>query len=180
VFSAAGFSREEGLTLELALRIHEPFEKKFQFIVEFETGDERSHLMVGQWEDEIIVLQGDDYGSSELKLRVACRVDRERAVLVLTIVSNERGTKLYVNGKTIRRENPRRGWLDRNSALVERLNPVPAKAKMPRGLRGRAGHSPWNMQVATGGHLNIFVVVDLRFLLVDWAVRSHVLVGAIA
>ena len=73
----------QGLTLELALRIHESFEKKFQFIVELEAGDERSHLVLGQWKDEIIALQGDDYGYSGRKPRVACRVDPERAVLRL-------------------------------------------------------------------------------------------------
>ncbi len=84
VFSAVGFSREGGLTLELALRIHESFGKRFQFIVELEAGDERSHLVLGQWKDEIIALQGDDYGYSGRKPRVACRVDPERAVLRLT------------------------------------------------------------------------------------------------
>lgn len=136
VFFAAAFSKEEGLTLELALRIHQPFERKFQFIVELEAGDERSHLVIGQWEDEIIVLQGEDYGYDQREPRVACRVDPERAALGLTIVSNERGTKLYVDG----RERATR------SDLVLKIPESAAGARMILG-NSSTGLNPWKGEI---------------------------------
>lgn len=105
LFTRAEFPPEMGMTIELALRAHRPFEKKFQFTIEIDAGATESHLVIGQWKDEIIVLQGDDYDYHRRVPRVAIPIEAGREEVFLTVVSGAAGTKLYLDG-TVKVGNP--------------------------------------------------------------------------
>lgn len=92
-----------GFTLELALERGRHASPGFGFIAVFHNGDDDSQLLVGQWRETIIVMNGDDYDYSRKKPRIAVDLSKypERKIM-LAVTTREGGTELYVDGKLVK------------------------------------------------------------------------------
>ena len=105
VLSAEDFAQGEGLSIELALTIEEPANALFQVLLEIDAKDESSHIVIGQWEREIIVMQGNDYSYSRRVPRVAMEVAEGKESFLLTVVSGKTGTRMYADGRLKARQS---------------------------------------------------------------------------
>ena len=99
VLTPAQFSRDNGVTLEVALKVPRRFERGFRFIVEIGDGDEGAHVVIGQWMNEIVFMQGNDYSYERREPRVAYKIRDDREQLFFSLVSGTFGTRLYVDGE---------------------------------------------------------------------------------
>ncbi len=134
VFTGARFSAEKGLTIELALEPRPSPAPGFRFIAVIHDGDDGSQLLVGQWRDTIIVMNGDDYSHRRRMPRVSVEIDPlPDRPLLLTIASGAEGTSLFLDGK---RRSRRAGM-----SLV-----VPGRNGGARLILGNSvsGRAPWS------------------------------------
>ena len=132
VLSEAQFSREKGMSIEIALVVSPPYEARFRFIAEISGGDEKTHIVIAQWKNEIIVMQGDDYSHSRREPRVSYRIRDDREALFLTVVSGPSGTTLFVDG-------------DRVAQRAEFVLEMPGAFDPARMILGNSatGRKPW-------------------------------------
>ncbi|MGR9108482.1 MAG: VanZ family protein [Gammaproteobacteria bacterium] len=92
------------MTILLALTPSRPQAPGFQFIASLSNGDVATQLVVAQWRDELIVMNGDDYSYERRAPRVAAELKRflNRPIL-LAIVTSDSGTQLMVDGEVVGR-----------------------------------------------------------------------------
>lgn len=90
----------DGFTFNLAINPSATPGAGFRTIAAFHAGDDRTQLVIGQWRDFLIVMNGDDYDSKRRRPRVTADTSLidERPLLV-TIASTTNGTSLYLNGE---------------------------------------------------------------------------------
>lgn len=103
VLSPYQFSQEAGMTIEFALRFERQKGEKFRIIAVFFGEEEPFQLCIGQWQNEILVFQGDDYGLQNKTPFVSHRFLQlvgEREAF-LTIVGKKDGTSLYLDGTEV-------------------------------------------------------------------------------
>ena len=96
----------QGLTIEIALRPEEGrflgFRHGLRFIAVVHSGDDHSQLLIAQWRQTIIVMNGDDYDNRRKSPRLtASVVNHDAGPLFLAARSDGRGTALYINGKSV-------------------------------------------------------------------------------
>ena len=84
----------EGFTLEVALAGAEDGPEGFGFIAHFYAGSERSQLLLGQWRDWLVVMNGDDYAHRRGTPRISMQLSRpSRIAHLVTITSGPAGTR---------------------------------------------------------------------------------------
>jgi VanZ family protein len=96
----AAILNRDGFSLEAALSVTDSPNGGFRFLASFHAGDDRSQLMVGQWREQIIVMNGDDYSGRRATPRIA--VDASGFTggrALLTITTGPTGARIYLNGK---------------------------------------------------------------------------------
>ena len=93
---------EPALTIEIALRPNERVEPGFGFIAVVHAGDDASQLLISQWRDSIIVMNGDDYDHRRRSPRLTVTVSEHGGgPLFLVVRSDVRGSSLSIDGKTV-------------------------------------------------------------------------------
>jgi hypothetical protein len=91
-----------GFTLELAFKPAPISGGGFQVLASFHSGDDASQLVVGQWRDQLIVMNGDDFAHRRRLPRVTADTSLfEPGALWLTITTTTNGTRLYLNGEQV-------------------------------------------------------------------------------
>ncbi len=92
----------QGFTIEMALRPSEGGDRGFRFIAVVHSGDDGSQLLIGQWRQTIIVMNGDDYDYSRRSPRLTADISNggTRPVF-LVVTSDARGTVLYLDGTSV-------------------------------------------------------------------------------
>lgn len=138
-FSTQATDQQSGrdLTIELALRPDEEADPGFHFIAVVHSGSDRSQLLIAQWRQTIIVMNGDDYDYSRRLPRLSAQVtDYEGESFYLVVTSDAGGSTLYINGKSV----------DANEDLTLRL---PTDRNPGRLVLGNSvyGDSPWHGQL---------------------------------
>ena len=91
-----------GLSLEISLQPE--FTKKggFNFILAFHGGKDEDQLLVGQWRNHIIVMNGNDYSNRRRMKRItfnAASIPSKK--FLFTVTTGEEGTKIYINGQLL-------------------------------------------------------------------------------
>lgn len=90
----------DGFTTEIALELATETPSGFGFIAVFHNGDDTSQWILGQWRHHLILLNGDDYSHERRLPRISADVsDQGSKPLLLTLTSDFRGSKLYLNGE---------------------------------------------------------------------------------
>ena len=93
---------EQGLTIQLALRPDAPADPGFRFIAVVHSGSDQSQLLIAQWRQTIIVMNGDDYDYTRRRPRLAARVsDDAGEPFYVVVTSDARGGTLYINGDEV-------------------------------------------------------------------------------
>lgn len=91
-----------GFTLELAFTPAPISGGGFQVLASFHSGHDASQLVIGQWRDQLIVMNGDDYAHRRRLPRVTADTSLfEAGTLWLTITATTNGTRLYLNGEQV-------------------------------------------------------------------------------
>ncbi|HSH16728.1 MAG TPA: VanZ family protein [Verrucomicrobiae bacterium] len=91
-----------GFTLELAFTPAPISGGGFQVLASFHSGEDASQLVIGQWRDQLIVMNGDDYAHRRRLLRVTADTSLfEAGPLWLTVTATTNGTRLYLNGEQV-------------------------------------------------------------------------------
>lgn len=90
----------DGFTTEIALELSGETPSEFGFVALFHNGDDASQWILGQWRHHLILLNGDDYSHERRLPRISVDVsDQAAEPFLLTITSDFRGSKLYLNGE---------------------------------------------------------------------------------
>jgi hypothetical protein len=91
-----------GFTTEIALELPTKTPSGFGFLAVFHNGDDASQWILGQWRHHLILLNGDDYSHERRWPRISVDVSEMGSrPFVLTITSDSRGSKLYLDGERI-------------------------------------------------------------------------------
>ena len=124
---------EQGLTIQLALRADAQATPGFRFIAVVHSGSDQSQLLIAQWRQTIIVMNGDDYDYTRRLPRLTAAVsDYAGEPFYLVVTSDARGGTLYINGNAV----------DSNPDLTLRL---PTDQTQGRLVLGNSvyGDKPW-------------------------------------
>jgi hypothetical protein len=91
-------------SLEVALNLDHKPQEGFSFIFTLHDGDDQSQVVLGQWRHALIVMKGDDYDHSRNLPRLTYDMTPHLArKSLLTISSGPQGTRLFVDGKLVKR-----------------------------------------------------------------------------
>ena len=92
----------QGFTIEMALRPSEEADRGFRFIAVVHDGDDSLQLLIAQWRQTLIVMNGDDYDHRRRTPRLTADVSnggtRPR---FLVVKSDARGSAVYLDGESV-------------------------------------------------------------------------------
>jgi hypothetical protein len=96
----AAILNRDGFTLEIACsRTNDPV-GGYRILASVHAGEDRSQLVVGQWQQHVIVMNGDDYSHRRGLPRISADTSRQVGEwMLLTITTGSGGTRLYLNGE---------------------------------------------------------------------------------
>ncbi len=98
---AATFNAE-GFTLEIALNGLERPQEGFAFIAQFHAGDEESQLVLGQWADNLIMMNGNDYQHRLRTPRISMKLPSATVGdHFFAVTSGPGGTRFYLDGRIV-------------------------------------------------------------------------------
>lgn len=90
----------DGFTTEIALELSGDTPSGFGFIAVFHNGNDSSQWILGQWRHHLVLLNGDDYSHERRLPRISADVSNFGSEpFLLTLTSDFRGSKLYLNGE---------------------------------------------------------------------------------
>ena len=90
-------------SIEVVIRPGENSEKVFSHILTIHNGNDDSQLMLGQWGENLIFMNGDDYENKKRLPRITIDASAYSPTeLLLSLTSNNEGTKVYLNGQLAR------------------------------------------------------------------------------
>ena len=92
---------ERGFTIEIALRPSEEADRGFRFIAVVHGGDDSSQLLIAQWRQTIIVMNGDDYDYRRRSPRLTADISKGVAPRFLAVKSDARGSAVYLDGESV-------------------------------------------------------------------------------
>lgn len=92
--------QRDGWTLEVALHDPDRYQDGFAFITQFYADSDASQLVLGQWRDNLIMMNGDDYANRAKMPRIAIKLP-EAAIqpILVSVSSNPAGVRFYLNGR---------------------------------------------------------------------------------
>jgi len=96
---------DKNFSIEIALLLRDPNSRKFRIILIFHGGDDRKQLIIGQWRDWIIIMNGDDYDHSRNTKRIAVRIKEGYGLqepVFLAITSDEDRTRVFLDGRLLK------------------------------------------------------------------------------
>jgi len=93
---------QNGYALELAFDPAPDPHGGFRVLASFHSGGDGLQLIIGQWREVLIVMNGDDYSHRRRLPRITADTSKfPKRPLRLTINSNPTGTSLYLNGEPV-------------------------------------------------------------------------------
>ncbi len=96
-FPSDSSSTGYGLTIEMAIRPKFFRHSNFSFLLLVHDGKDERQLVFGQWRSSLLVMNGCDYSNKRRVPKIYVPLD-ERAPQLISIVSNESGTKVFIDG----------------------------------------------------------------------------------
>ena len=120
------------LTIELAIQPVFPELPSFRFIVLVYGKKEYNQLLIGQWDNALVIMNGNDYSNRRHTPKLYVPLEKDDSIKYVTIVSRSSGTSVFINGESIRT----------STNLILRF---PDKKEQPRLLIGNSiiGKNPW-------------------------------------
>jgi VanZ family protein len=92
----------QGFTVEIALRPDNAAQRGFRFIAVVHSGKDESQLLIAQWRDTIIAMNGDDYDNRRRSPRLTAPIQKfDTGPFLLVVTSNIDGSALYIDGESV-------------------------------------------------------------------------------
>jgi VanZ family protein len=129
--------RENGFSLLFAVRPEISSRPDFRILIAVHDGDDARQLVIGQWRNWIVAMNGDDYDARRKVRRINVDFSGEEGAVLVAFTSGERGTHAYLNGKLFKTY----------SALQLNWPNDGGKARMVVG-NSIYGRHPWRGQLA--------------------------------
>lgn len=83
----------------MALKPDVDEDSSFRFIVVAHDGSDSRQLVIGQWRNLIIALNGDDYNALRKTRRITAAISGSDGAQLVILTTGTNGTRLYVNGE---------------------------------------------------------------------------------
>jgi VanZ family protein len=100
--SLANQIERDGFTLEIALDGVDRKQHGFASIVQFYSGDDTTNLVLGQWSDRLIMMNGDDYSHRLRTPRISFKLPKPtEGDHLFSVTSDARGTRFYFDGRLV-------------------------------------------------------------------------------
>ena len=128
----------QGFTIEMALRPSEEADRGFRFIAVVHDGDDSLQLLIAQWRQTIIVMNGDDYDHRRRTPRLTADVSNGGArPRFLVVKSDARGSAVYLDGESV-------------ASRADLTLRLPTDSGPGRLVLGNSvyGNSPWSGKIA--------------------------------
>jgi len=91
-----------GFSMEITFTSHHQGNSGFGILFMFHDGDDDTQLLMGQWRNHIVVMNGNDFDYSRKAPRVFVDLSGlPQAPVVATVTTDREGTRLYLNGQRI-------------------------------------------------------------------------------
>ena len=114
------FLQESGFSVVFAARPDFSGRAGFRFIMVAHDGEDGRQLLIGQWRNGIIAMNGDDYDNRRKVKRISVEIADSKGTVLVALASGERGTRLYLDGQ-LERSDPSLRLTWPNSAGASRL-----------------------------------------------------------
>lgn len=136
-FPSTASSADGHLTIVLAITPQPPKYHYFKFLLLVHDGEDERQLVVGQWRNSLVIMNGDDYSNRERtpKIYLPLTMNKKSSQLV-TIVSAAAGTRVFLDG-LLKKENKK---------LILRYPRHTAQAHMVIG-NSLAGNNSWDGKI---------------------------------
>ncbi len=97
--SGANPGANQGLTIEMVLHCANVVRPAFRYVLSVSDGDDRRQLLIGQWLNWLIAMNGDDHEGSRGVARLSADMSKtDSHQIFLTIISGQQGSSIYLNG----------------------------------------------------------------------------------
>jgi len=154
-FPSVGSDSRNGISLEFAIAPKSINTYSFKNLILIHAGTDKNQLIVGQWRSSLVVMNGDDYSNKrktpKLYFKLEEKIDEPQ---LITIVSNSKGTSVYINGQLRRTKK----------SLILRFPSVEKQGRLVIGNSLQLNH-PWD------GKLFGLTVYD--YALSDVMIKRH-------
>lgn len=92
----------KGFTIEAASTLTNLANGSFRLLATFHSGNDGSQLLVGQWRQFLVVMNGDDYNHSRKFPRLTAEIPPDNSKpSLLAITTGPGGTRIYLDGKRV-------------------------------------------------------------------------------
>lgn len=92
-----------GLAVEMVLQCEGVQNPAFQYIASVSNGNDHEQLLIGQWRQWLIVMNGDDHDGKEKIARIEVELDTAaEAPVLVSITSGKDGTAIYQDGRLLK------------------------------------------------------------------------------
>ncbi len=96
-------ARPAGLTIEMLLRVEDLSNASFRYILSVHAGSDKRQLLIGQWRQWLMVMNGNDYDGKQKVPKLSVDLGPVGVQPVwLSIVAGEGGTAVYVDGRLVK------------------------------------------------------------------------------
>ncbi len=100
--SSAEGSQKDSLTIEMAIKPVFNQYSDFRYVLLIHNGDDAKQLVVGQYRTSLVVMNGNDHSNRRKTPKIYVQLDGEaHKDFLVTIVSNQLGTRLFLNGRLV-------------------------------------------------------------------------------
>lgn len=97
------FSSLKKFTIEIAIKPEKSRTYGFDLIMSVHDENDKDQLIIGQWNSHVVIMNGDDYSHKRKIKRITAEIfDKPFKKLMLTLISGNKGTELYINGKPVK------------------------------------------------------------------------------
>ena len=96
---------ERQLSMVFAVKPGKTSDAHFRFLLLLHGGADDEQLVVGQWRDWLIVMNGDDYDARRRQTRIAVDALQPQKECFVTITSGEDGTAVFIDGQLMKKNS---------------------------------------------------------------------------
>ncbi len=91
--------RDGGFSVVFAVRPETSSRPDYRILMVVHDGDDERQLVIGQWRNWIVAMNGDDYDARRKVRRINVDFSGEEGAVLVAFTSGESGTRAYLNGQ---------------------------------------------------------------------------------
>jgi hypothetical protein len=95
-------SQEDGFSVVFAIQPEISSRPDYRILMVVHDGDDERQLMIGQWRNWIVAMNGNDYDASRRVRRISADFAGADGTVLVAFTSGKEGTRAYLNGHVTR------------------------------------------------------------------------------